>query len=46
VGSGVAATGGSPHFGAPASSEQGALGAHRGAEVVRLLLGRGPVDGR
>jgi 2,3-bisphosphoglycerate-independent phosphoglycerate mutase len=46
VGSGVAATGDSPHFGAPASSEQGALGAHLGAEVVRLLLGRGPVDGR
>jgi len=44
VGAGLLASGTSPHFGAPTSTSQGSLGSHPGSDVVRLLLGHGPVD--
>ncbi len=44
VGAGLSSDGSSPHFGAPISSSHGSLGSHPGSDVVRLLLGRGPVD--
>jgi 2,3-bisphosphoglycerate-independent phosphoglycerate mutase len=45
AGSGLGASGRPTHFGAPTAMTTGALGAHPGSDVVRLLLGRPPVLG-